>query len=221
MAEGSSYFFYILSFALNFAVYLTILQLGVRMFVSEMTESFQGISQKLLPGAIPGIDVPAVYGYGSPNTITLGLIAAAIGQFIGIIGLILFKSPVLIVAGFVPMFFGDGTLAVFANHKGGVKAAFIIPLITGIIAVLGSATFAAYLGLAKYGGFNGLFDWVTIWQGFAFILKYAQYIGVGLIVILLLVIPQIQYARNKDTYFMITDDYEAYKAYKEKTSAQG
>lgn len=220
MSEGSSFFFYILTFALNFAVYLTILQLGVRMFVSEMTESFQGISKKLLPGAIPGIDVPAVYGYGSPNTITLGFIAAAIGQFVAIIGLILFKSPVLIVAGFVPMFFGDGTLAVFANHKGGVKAAVIIPMITGIIAVLGSATFASYLGLAKYGGFNGLFDWVTVWQGFAFIMQYAQYIGVGIIVILLLAIPQIQYARNKATYFMITDDYEAYKAYQEKNGAE-
>ena len=51
-------------------------------------------------------------------------------------------------------------------------------------------------------------------------MQYAQYIGVGIIVILLLAIPQIQYARNKDTYFMITDDYEAYKAYQDKNGAQ-
>lgn len=114
-------------------------------------------------------------------------------------------------AGFVPMFFGDGTLAVFANHKGGIKAALAIPFITGIIAVLGSATFASFLGLAQYGGFNGLFDWVTVWQGFAYLMKYGGYFGVALIVIGLLAIPQIQYARNKDTYFLITDDFAAYK----------
>lgn len=218
MKAGDSFLFYILSFAFNFAVYLTILQLGVRMFVSELTQSFQGISTKLLPGAIPGIDVPAVYTFGSPNAITLGFISAAIGQLIAILGLIVFKSPILIVAGFVPMFFGDGTLAVFANHKGGVKAAFIIPFITGIIAVLGSATFASFLGLAQYGGFNGLFDWVTVWQGFAYLMKYGGYFGVGLIVVSLLAIPQIQYARNKDTYFLITDDYPAYKAKMEKNA---
>lgn len=212
LAEGASYFFYIFSFCLNFAVYLTILQLGVRMFVSELTTSFQGISQKLLPGAIPGIDIPAVYGYGSPNAITVGFVAAAIGQFIAILGLIVFKSPILIIAGFVPMFFGDGSLAVFANHKGGIKAALVIPFITGIIAVLGSALFVGTLGLTEYGGFMGLFDWVTAWQGFYYIMKYLQYIGVAVIVIGLLIIPQIQYRRHKDTYFLITDDYEAYKA---------
>jgi PTS system ascorbate-specific IIC component len=218
LAEGASYLFYIITFAFNFAVYLTILQMGVRMFVSELTQSFQGISTKLLPGAVPGIDVPAVYGFGSPNAITLGFISTAIGQFIAILGLIVFQSPILIVAGFVPMFFGDGTLAVFANHKGGIKAAILIPFITGIIAVLGSASFAGFLGLAQYGGFNGLFDWVTVWQGFAYLMKYAGFIGAGLIVVVLLAIPQIQYARHKDTYFLITDDYEAYqKKMQEKT----
>jgi PTS system ascorbate-specific IIC component len=211
MAEGASFAFYIISFAFNFAVYLTVLQLGVRMFVSELTESFQGISTKLLPGAVPGIDVAAVYAFGHPNALTLGFISAAVGQFLAILGLVVFKSPILIVAGFIPMFFGDGSLAVFANYKGGVKAAIIIPFISGIIAVLGSASFAGFLGLAQYGGFNGLFDWVTLWQGFGIILKYAQYIGVGLIVVFMLAIPQIQYLRNKDTYFLITDDFEAYK----------
>ncbi|NTW96842.1 MAG: hypothetical protein HGB31_09520, partial [Erysipelotrichaceae bacterium] len=36
------------------------------------------------------------------------------------------------------------------------------------------------------------------------------YVGVGIIVIGMLAIPQIQYARHKDTYFLITDDYDAY-----------
>ena len=76
MQEGSSFLFYIITFALQFALYLTILQLGVRMFVSELTQSFQGITQKLLPGGLPGVDVPAAYAFGHPNAITLGFISA-------------------------------------------------------------------------------------------------------------------------------------------------
>lgn len=216
LAAGDSFFFYILKFALNFAVYLRILQMGVSMFVAELTQSFQGISTKLLPGAIPGVDVPAIYAYAPPNAIPLGFISAAVGQFIAILGLLVFKSPVLVIAGFVPMFFGDGTLAVFANFKGGIKAAIIIPMCTGIIAVLGTAVFSSVFGLAQYGGYNSLFDWVTVWPAFALIMKYIGYAGVALIAIGMLAIPQIQYRRNKDTYFLVTDDYQAYKKLKEE-----
>ena len=58
-----NFVFYILEKSLYFAVYLQILQLGVRMFVSELTESFQGISNKLLPGSMPEIDCAATYGF--------------------------------------------------------------------------------------------------------------------------------------------------------------
>lgn len=208
---NQSFIFYILTTALHFAVYLSILQLGVRLFVTELTQSFVGISTKLLPGAVPGIDVPAVFCFGSPNAITIGFISAAIGQFVAILVLLLFKNPILIVAGFVPMFFGDGTLGVYANNKGGLKAAIIVPMITGMIAVFGSAAFAGFIGLAKYGGYMGMFDWVTVWPIFTLLMKYAGFIGVGIIVIGLLLIPQIQYAREKENYFLITDDYEAYQ----------
>lgn len=221
MGAGDSFFFYILKFALSFAVYLRILSMGVNMFVAELTQSFQGISTKLLPGAVPGIDVPAIYAYAPANAIPLGFISAGLGQFLAILGLVVFQSPVLVIAGFVPMFFGDGTLAAFANHKGGVKAAVAIPFITGMIAVAGTALFASVLGLASYGGFNSLFDWVTVWQGFTFVMKYLKYAGVAIIALGMLAIPQIQYRRHKDTYFLITDDYEAYeKLMKERRKAQ-
>ena len=33
----------------------------------------------------------------------------------------------------------------------------------------------------------------------------------AIVALILIAIPQIQYLKNKDTYFLITDDYEAYK----------
>lgn len=210
LAEGKSFLFYVLTTSLNFAVYLSILQLGVRMFVTELTASFQGISQKLLPGAVPGIDCAAAYGFGSPNAVTIGFLFGALGQFLAIITLIVLKSPVLIIAGFVPVFFDNATIAVFANNKGGLKAAMLFPFIAGLIQVFGSAFVVEFIGLAKYGGYLGMFDWATVWPVIAVSVKYLGFVGVGICVVALLAIPQIQYAMNKENYFLITDDYAAY-----------
>lgn len=214
LAEGKSFLFYVLTTSLNFAVYLSILQLGVRMFVTELTASFQGISQKLLPGAVPGIDCAAAYGFGSPNAVTIGFLFGALGQFLAIITLIALKSPVLIIAGFVPVFFDNATIAVFANNKGGLRAAMLFPFIAGLIQVFGSAFVVEFIGLAKYGGYLGMFDWATVWPVIAVSVKYLGFVGVGICVVALLAIPQIQYAMNKENYFLITDDYEAYAAKK-------
>ena len=101
LAEGASFLFYILTTCLNFAVYLAILQLGVRTFVTELTNSFQGIANKLLPGSIPAVDCAVSYGFGSPNAVPIGFLAGAVGQFLAIGALILLKSPVLVIAGFL------------------------------------------------------------------------------------------------------------------------
>lgn len=215
LKQGQSFLFYVLSTSLNFAVYLAILQLGVRTFVTELTQSFHGISSKLLPGAVPGVDCAVTYGFGSANAVTIGFLFGALGQFLAIMALIVLKSPVLVIAGFVPVFFDNATIAVFANNKGGIKAAMLFPFIAGLCQVWGSAFIASFVGMAAYGGYLGMWDWAIVWPVFTIAMKYLSWIGVALIVIALVAIPQIQYRRSKDTYFLMTDDYDAYK---EKTA---
>ena len=54
-------------FALWIAFTLTanivVLLYGVRMFVGELMMSFKGISEKLLPGAVAGVDCAAIFGF--------------------------------------------------------------------------------------------------------------------------------------------------------------
>lgn len=217
LAEGRSMIFYVIQICLHFSVYLAILQLGVRTFVTELTASFQGIADKLLPGSVPGVDCAVIFGFGSANAVPLGFLAGFLGQITAIVTLVLIKSPVLVICGFVPVFFDNSTIAVFANEKGGIKAALILPFISGLVQVFGSALIAGWVGMAAYGGYLGMWDWAVIWPLLTTILKFLGYIGIPLVVILLLAIPQIQYMLDKEGYFKITEDYESYKQLKQKS----
>ena len=215
LKETDSFLMFVFDKCLNFAVYLAILQLGVRTFVSELTVSFQGISEKLLPSSIPGVDCAVCYGFGDANAVTFGFLAGLAGQLVANVALILMKSPVLIICGFVPVFFDNATIGLVANEKGGLKACLVIPFISGLIQVFGSALIAGWVGMAAYGGYLGMFDWATVWPIMTVLMKYLSWAGVIICVAALLVLPQIEYLKDKKGYFLITEDYEAYKEYKQ------
>ena len=142
----------------------------------------------------------------------VGFVFGCLGQFLAILGLIVFKSPVLVITGFVPVFFDNATFAIFADHKSGFKAAAILTFASGMIQVLGGAICAGMFQTYQFGGWHGNFDTDTIFLLGGTAMKYAGWIGYGLCIVALLVIPQLQYRKSKDTYFLITEDYEAYKA---------
>ena len=215
LKETDSFLMFAFDKCLNFAVYLAILQLGVRTFVSELTVSFQGISEKLLPSSIPGVDCAVCYGFGDANAVTFGFLAGLAGQLVAIVALIVMKSPVLIICGFVPVFFDNATIGLVANEKGGLKACLVIPFISGLIQVFGSALIAGWVGMAAYGGYLGMFDWATVWPVMTVLMKYLSWAGVVICVVGLLALPQIEYLKDKKGYFLITEDYEAYKEYKQ------
>ncbi len=214
LAEGASMVFYVIQTCLYFSVYLAILQLGVRTFVTELTASFQGIADRLLPGSVPGVDCAVIYGFGAANAVPLGFLAGFLGQIIAIVILIALKSPVLVICGFVPVFFDNATIAIFANEKGGIKAALILPFLSGLCQVFGSAFIAGWVGMAAYGGYLGMWDWAVVWPIFTIVMKYLSYAGVAIVAIVLLAIPQLQYRADKKGYFLMTEDYEAYKELK-------
>jgi PTS system ascorbate-specific IIC component len=201
--DPSKYWFgtYIWETCAMFAVYITILLTGVRMFVAELTKSFQGISDKILKGSVPAVDCAVTFGF-SPNAPTYGFIFGFFGQLIAIGTLVLLKSPVLIIAGFICLFFDNGTLAVFANKAGGRRAAAIIPFIAGLIQVFGSALVLTVLkGPGEIIGWMGMFDWATLFAGITLLAdKLGLFIPI-IMIPLLLIIPQLQYRTRKDTYF--------------------
>mgnify|MGYP001405596849 CR=1 FL=1 len=159
---------YTLLTGLGFAVNVTIILTGVRMFVAELANSFKGISEKLLKGAVVGVDCPAIFAF-SPNAWMLGFLFATLGQIVAIAGLVIFRSPVLVIAGFVPLFFDGGPVGVFSNKHGGVRAVAVFSTLSGFISVIGSALVIPMTGMV--GGWMGNFDWASWWLLVIFLLR--------------------------------------------------
>ena len=201
-AETTAFPVYILIQSLYFTVYLQILNMGVKLFVGELTASFKGISDKLLPGAVPAVDCAVAFNYAPGNAVTIGFLCGMVGQVIAILGLIVFHSPVIIIMGFTTVFFDNAIIAIFANKRGGVKAAMIIPFICGLIQVLLGAVTVWLVELVPYGGWHGTTDFSTVWLGISALLKWLGLPGAIIAIILMLLVPQIQYAKSdKENYF--------------------
>lgn len=203
--KGLSFPVYILEKCASFAVNLVILKTGVRMFVSEMVESFNGISGSILKGCLPAVDCAATYAFGSSNAVTMGFLFGAIGQIIAIAGLLIFKSPLMIIPGFVPLFYDNATIGLYANHKGGFKALVVMCIGSGLLQVFGSAAAIGLFGMSSFGGYVGNLDWATLWPAMGLVIKYLAVPGVFLCMIGMLLIPQFQYRRNKETYFSLNE----------------
>ncbi|MCI8334852.1 MAG: PTS ascorbate transporter subunit IIC [Lachnospiraceae bacterium] len=128
-AGATNYIIYGLLKGLGFTAGILVLLQGVRMLLGELVPAFKGIADKIVPNAIPALDVPVLFTY-APNSLMLGFIFAVAGM----LAAMLVSSAVL---GVVPLvsiigaFFTGGVAGVFGNAKGGRRGAMIAGFVYG------------------------------------------------------------------------------------------
>lgn len=171
LAGKDNWIVYIIMVGINFSMDMVILLTGVRMMCAELTESFKGIQEKLVPNAIPAIDVAALLPF-SPNAATLGFIFCTVGTVISIAILILIKSPIMVLPGFVPLFFSGGPIGVVANKKGGIRAVISCCILLGIIQSFGTVWAINLMNYPQGVGWSGMFDFSTVWPVITQIMRW-------------------------------------------------
>ena len=165
--------------ALGFTAGILILLQGVRMFLGELVPAFKGISDKLVPGAIPALDVPALFGF-APNSLMIGFITCVVGMIVAMfVSSAVFKvAPLVSIIG---AFFTGGVAGILGNTTGGRRGAAISGFVYGFLLIFGSAFLFTIFDYAAYGvtgvGHDCIDVMVVMW------LLKNPYIGIGVIVV--------------------------------------
>lgn len=158
-AEGTTGIFtYIFTHAIYFGVGITIMLQGVRMLIAEIVPAFQGIAEKLVPGAIPALDVPVIFPY-APNALLIGFIVAMVTSIAtilvtGSMGIF----PTVVIPLISTCFFEIGCAAIVGNATGGVRGAVVGAAVSGVIAVL-------LVGFGAYFFNNTIQSWMLVFGG--------------------------------------------------------
>lgn len=155
--------------ALQFGVGVAIILYGVRTVLGELVPAFQGIAEKVVPGAKPALDIPIVFPFGA-NAVLIGFLASFAGGLATLALLAVWLEPAfglaLILPGMVPHFFTGGGAGVYGNATGGRKGAVVGGFVNGVLItilpallleVFGELGFAnSTFGDADFGWFGTL-----------------------------------------------------------------
>lgn len=152
---------------LQFGVAVAVILFGVRTILGELVPAFQGIAEKVVPGAIPALDCPIVFPYAQ-NAVLIGFISSFVGGLVGLAVLSVWLNPVfgvaLILPGLVPHFFTGGAAGVYGNATGGRRGAlcgafangllitFLPAFLLGVLGTFGEAN--TTFGDADFGWFG-------------------------------------------------------------------
>lgn len=168
-ADAGAYIMAAFAQALQFGVGVAVILFGVRTVLGELVPAFQGIAEKVVPGAKPALDIPIVFPYGA-NAVLIGFISSFAGGLLTLAVIAAWLNPVfglaLILPGMVPHFFTGGGAGVFGNATGGRIGAVVGGFVNGILItilpallllVFGELGFAnSTFGDADFGWFGSL-----------------------------------------------------------------
>ena len=168
--EGGNLVMFAIEAGLNFGAGLLIMLYGVRLLINQIIPAFQGIAEKVVPGAKPAFDVPILFNY-RPNAVIIGFIVAMITSTILVVLANSFQLfGVLLVPLVITSFFECGGAAVIGEGQGGFRGA-VIGTIAASVAMVALVGFSAMIysttiqsWILIFGG-NDLSLWGMIGRG--------------------------------------------------------
>lgn len=145
ISGGQDIVVYSITKGVTFGLWITVIITGVRMLLAEIIEAFHGIADKLIPDAIPGLDVPLLFP-NYPNSVILGFVMSLITGLIGMWILGLINYPIAVFPALIPTFYTGAVTAIFGNATGGRRGAIIGSGLNGFILIFGQALLLPMVG---------------------------------------------------------------------------
>ncbi len=137
---------------LSFGVAVAVILFGVRTILGELVPAFQGIAERVVPGAVPALDAPIVFPYAQ-NAVLIGFVSSFVAGLLGLAVLSVWLGPafgwVLVLPGLVPHFFTGGAAGVYGNATGGRRGAIAGGFVNGLL-----ITFLPALRVRVLGSFG-------------------------------------------------------------------
>ena len=207
LSNGTNFIVFAITSALSFAVGVTIVYNGVRMILSELIPAFQGVSQKIIPNAIPAVDCAVFFTY-APNAVLIGFICSFIG---GVIGMLILGAvgSVLIIPGLVPHFFCGATAGIYGNATGGKRGAMIGSFINGLFLAFLPALLLPVLGNLGFQNTTfGDFDFGVLGIVLGKLIENVGVVGVyGVVVLFIIILIVPSFIKTKTHVINAKDEY--------------
>ncbi|MFC9998583.1 PTS ascorbate transporter subunit IIC [Nocardia sp. NPDC127526] len=187
---------------LYFGIAVAVILFGVRTILAELVPAFQGIAEKVVPGAVPALDAPIVFPYAQ-NAVLLGFLSSFTGGLISLGLLSWIFNPLfglaLVLPGLVPHFFTGGAAGVYGNATGGRRGAVAGAFVNGVLITFLPAILLKVLG--PFGEENTTFGdadfgWFGTAIGGAAELggagAIAVCLGIGVVILLAAILVQVK-----------------------------
>lgn len=134
---------------LSFGVAVAVILFGVRTILGELVPAFQGIAERIVPGAVPALDAPIVFPYAQ-NAVLIGFLSSFAAGLVGLFVLAMWFGPMwgwaLVLPGLVPHFFTGGAAGVYGNATGGRVGAICGAFANGLLITFLPAVLVTVLG---------------------------------------------------------------------------
>lgn len=141
---GEDLFIFAAMQALTFTAGFVVVLQGVRMMLAEIVPAFKGIAQKIVPDAIPALDVPVIFPF-APNAVIIGFLSSLVGGIIMFL-ILPYTGLAVIIPGLIPLFFVGAGAGVLTNATGGLRGTIIGGIINGAVLTLLPALLLPVMG---------------------------------------------------------------------------
>ncbi len=165
LAAGENLIVFSIMTALKFTAGFVIVLQGVRMMLAEIIPAFKGISEHIVPNAIPALDCPVIFPF-APNAVIIGFLSSLAGA-IAMFAILPFTGLAVMIPGLIPAFFVGAAAGVLANAQGGLRGTIIGCFVNGAILNLLPAFLLPLLGSLGYanstfGDSDFVFDGIVV-----------------------------------------------------------